>query len=60
MQVQNTAKEGEGKVYCRDLFRFRVLVFVNKIIPVSKALVEITDKSSDEEETLEVNNMLFQ
>ena len=37
-------------------------LFINKIIPVSKALVENTDKSSDEEETLslEVNNMLFQ
>ena len=36
-------------------------LFINKIIPVSKALVESTDKSSDEEETLslEVNNMLF-
>ena len=37
-------------------------LFINKIIPVSKALIESTDKSSDEEETLslEVNNMLFQ
>ena len=37
-------------------------LFINEIIPVSKALVEITDKSSDEEETLslEVNNMLYQ
>jgi hypothetical protein len=36
--------------------------FINKIIPESKALVEITDKSSDDEETLslEVNNMPFQ